>query len=576
MALDGVFLLAVKQELEPLVGGRIEKIHQPSRDEIVISVRLKEGSRRLLLSFSSGSARVHITSQSIENPKVPPMFCMLLRKRLGCGKLLAVRQDGLERILYLDWETVNELGDVVTVTLAAELMGKYSNLIIIDQNGKIIDCLKHIGDAASSERPLLPGMTYRTPERSDRLNFLIASDESMTQRISGMTGSNPAKCIVSEFEGISPVLAREWIFCAAGGRDITTEDIDDDMSGRIVSEIKRTRDDFLSGRRKYIILKETNGSLRDFCFADITQYGRLMETLTCKSACSLLDCFYSERDNAARMKQRYQDLFRLLSSTHDRIARRTANQRRELEISEERASLKLCGDLIAANMYRIEKGMNSLECENIYDENSSMVTVKLDPRLTPSQNMQKYYQGYRKADTAEKQLKRLIAAGEDELQYIESVSDALSRAQTESDVAQLRLELCEQGYIRSPKSKSKPPRPAPPIEFTSPDGYMVLVGRNNAQNDRLTLKMAEKTDIWLHAKNITGSHVIIRTGGTEVPESTVRFAAEIAAFHSSAASSSQVPVDYVPVKYVKKPSGAKPGMVIFTNNRTLYVTPKAP
>ena len=573
MALDGAFLLAVKQELEPLVNGRIEKIYQPSREEIVIGMRTRSGSFKVLISASANSARIHITNQQIENPKVPPMFCMLLRKHLGCGKLLAVRQDGLERILCLDFETVNELGDVVVITLAAEIMGKYSNLIVINQEGKIIDSLKRVDDAMTRERLVLPGMTYTAPPREERLNFLIASEEEMAERISAQVGKSAAKCLISVFEGISPVLAREWIYRACDGNDITSEEFDKCTVNRIIAEIIRTRNDFFEGRREYTVIRDNDGNFKDFCFTDIAQYGELMKISHCTSACETLDSFYSERDRTARMKQRYQDLYRLLANTHERILRRTENQRQELKVSEERDIFKLKGDLISANLYAIEKGMTKFTCMNFYDENGSDITIELDPRLTPSQNMQKLYAAYRKADNAEKRLKVQIEQGENELRYIESVSDALSRAVTENDVNELRSELAEQGYIRARGAKQKPPKPAPPIEFTSPDGYTILVGRNNKQNDILTCKTADKTDIWLHTKDITGSHVIIRTRGEEVPDDTVYYAARVAAAYSSAVNSAQVPVDYVQVKYVKKPSGAKPGMVIFTNNRTLYVKP---
>lgn len=572
MALDGAFLLAVKQELQPLVGGRIEKIYQPSKEEIVIGIRTREGGAKLLISAAANSARIHITKAQIENPKVPPMFCMLLRKHLGCGKLMAVRQDGLERILFLDFETVNELGDVVTVTLAAEIMGKYSNLIVINQNGKIIDSLKRVDDAMSRERLVLPGMTYTAPPRDDRLNFLIADEKDMKGRICAQVGKSAAKCLISVFEGISPVLAREWLFRACGG-DITSDEFTEDNVDSIIREILSTRSDFFEGRRTYTILRDGDGNFKDFCFTSIAQYGSLMSVSQCGSACETLDCFFSERDRIARMKQRYQDMFRLLGNTYERILRRTENQRQELKISEERDILKLKGDLISANLYALEKGMTRFTCQNFYDETGADITIELDPRLTPSQNMQKYYAGYRKADNAEKRLKIQIEQGENELRYIDSVSDALSRAETENDVNELRAELAEQGYIRTSKAARKPQKSAPPIEYTSPDGFTILVGRNNRQNDILTLKTAEKTDIWLHTKDITGSHVIIRTGGQTPPDETILYAASIAAAHSRAKNSAQVPVDYVPAKFVKKPAGAKPGMVIFTNNRTVYVKP---
>ena len=417
MALDGAFLLAVKQELQPLVGGRIEKVYQPSKEEAVIAIRTRTGSSRVLICAGANSARIHITNRQIENPKVPPMFCMLLRKHLGSGKLIDIRQDGLERILFLDFETVNELGDVVIITLAVEIMGKYSNLIVINENGKIIDSLKRVDDAMSRERLVLPGMTYTAPPRGDRLNFLIAPEEEMRMRIAAASGKSAAKCLIGIFEGISPILAREWLFRACGSNDITTDELDSDTLTKLIAEIMSTRDDYLSGRRKYTILTDNDGNLKDFCFIDITQYGGLMKASYCETAGETLDKFYHDRDSTARMKQRYGDLYRLLSNTADRIRRRTENQRQELKISEERDILKLKGDLISANLYQLKKGMKDFTCVNFYDENAGEITVELDPSLTPSQNMQKYYGGYRKADTAEKRLKVQIAQGESELKY---------------------------------------------------------------------------------------------------------------------------------------------------------------
>lgn len=249
MALDGAFLLAVKQELQPLVGGRIEKVYQPSKEEAVIAIRTRTGSSRVLICAGANSARIHITNRQIENPKVPPMFCMLLRKHLGSGKLIDIRQDGLERILFLDFETVNELGDVVIITLAVEIMGKYSNLIVINENGKIIDSLKRVDDAMSRERLVLPGMTYTAPPRGDRLNFLIAPEEEMRMRIAAASGKSAAKCLIGIFEGISPILAREWLFRACGSNDITTDELDSDALTKLIAEIMSTRDDYLSGRR---------------------------------------------------------------------------------------------------------------------------------------------------------------------------------------------------------------------------------------------------------------------------------------------------------------------------------------
>lgn len=576
MALDGAYLYTIKKQLMPLIGGRIDKIHQPSREEIMIGLRTRTGGYKLLISASASSARVHLTEIPAENPKVPPMFCMLLRKHLGNGKLVNVRQDGLERILYLDFEAVNELGDIVTVTLACEIMGKYSNMIIVNGEGKIIDSIKRVDGEMSRERMVLPGMTYHLPPREERLNFLTCEKADIIaalEKQKAVCDMQLPKALIKIFEGISPLLAREWVFYAGKGSDITLYTLDDDIIDRLCFVINRTKNAIENDECHFTVVKDKDGMLKDFSFIEIHQYGALMVTKELPGAGAALDYFYSERDSLARMKQRANDMYRLLLNTTDRISRRLAAQREELKVSAERDLLKLKGDLISANIYRIEKGMGHIDVENFYDENMPMISIELDRRLTPSQNMQKYYGEYRKADTAEKVLTKQIAAGEEELAYIESVFDALTRAEGEEEIAELRAELAGQGYIRGGKGKANPPKTKPPIMFTSPDGYKIAVGRNNIQNDKLTLKTAEKTDIWLHTKDIPGSHVIIFTHGTNPPDETVMFAARLAAYHSKAKSSSQVPVDYVPVKLVKKPAGSKPGKVIFTGNRTVYVKP---
>lgn len=576
MALDGAFLNNVKRELGILIGGRVDKISQPSREEIVITFRTRGGNEKLLFSAAAGSARVNITKAAIENPKVPPMFCMLMRKHLGNGRLLDIRQDGLERILYFDFEAMNELGDMVKVTLAAEIMGRCSNLVIINADGKIIDSIKRVDAEMSRERMVLPNMTYSCPPRDDRLDYRNCTAEDIVKSAEPLPEADLSKTLIKIFEGISPVAAREWVYYAANGNDAVKSDLHGELLERLTFAVQQTARECSEGKCTYTVIKDKDGMLKDFSFMPIYQYGGLMDTKEFDSACELLDYFYTERDSAARMKQRSQDMYRLLQSTSERIARRLANQREELKVSAERDRLKLYGDLISANLYRVEKGMGSVTVENFYDEACPRIDIKLDKRLTPSQNMQHYYAEYRKADTAEKILTEQIAKGEEELSYIDSVFDALTRAKGEDEVNELRLELAEQGYIRSSKLKGKPPKAHPPLEFKSPEGFTILIGRNNKQNDMLTTKLADKTDIWLHTKDITGSHVIIRAEGKTVPDETIVYAARLAAFHSKAKNSSQVPVDYVPVKLVKKPAGSKPGMVIFTGNRTLYVTPLDP
>ena len=572
MALDGAFLYAVRNELLPLVGGRVEKIHQPSREEIIISLRTAGGSKKLYFSANAGSARVHITNNSVDNPQTPPMFCMLLRKRLGSGRLADIRQDGLERILFLDFECVNELGDMVTVTLACEIMGRCSNLVIIC-DGKVVDSIKRVDEDMSRERLVLPGMKYTLPPRDDRLNFLTSEPEEIVSRLSSTEPKELSKALIRIFEGISPILAREWAFFAGRGVHIESDSISGDQLDRLLFAVKRTREQLLSGECCFSVVSDKEGQLKDFSFIRLSQFGTLMYTKELGSASELLDHFYSERDRAARTKQRANDLFRLLMNLTDRTSRRIAAQREELDACAGKEKAKLYGDLISANMYRIQKGDSTVVAENFYDEGCPEITIPLDVRKTPAQNAQRYYSEYKKSVTAEEKLAVQIKKGEEELQYIESVFDALTRASSENDIIQLRLELREQGYVKYAGGKAKPPKALPPVEYRSSDGFTILVGRNNKQNDQLSLKFAEKSDVWLHTQQITGSHVLILTEGAVPPDKTIEEAAVIAAVNSSGRDSGLVPVDYCLAKFVKKPAGAKPGKVIFTNYKTAFVKP---
>jgi predicted ribosome quality control (RQC) complex YloA/Tae2 family protein len=452
-------------------------------------------------------------------------------------------------------------------------MGRHSNLIAINRDGKIIDSIKRVDAATSRERMVLPGLSYQLPPRERRLDFRTCDAAQIKAALSPLPDANLSKCLIQVFEGISPVVAREWCFYAARG-EILKSEMTEDAFSRLCFYVKKTADELANGENAYTVVADENGLPKDFSFMRLRQYGALMRTRTLPSACETLDYFFSERGRTARKAQREGDLFKLLLNLTERVARRNAAQREELKLTEERDALKLRGDLLSANMYGLEKGLPSVTVANIFDEGGGEVTIPLDIRLTPSQNMQKYYSEYKKAATAEKVLTRLIEQGERELEYIDSVFDALTRAKTEDEVNELRAELREQGYLRSAKlKKARLPKSPPPHRFVSPEGFEILIGRNNKQNDLLTFKTAEKTDIWLHAKDIPGSHVIIKTNGVTPPDGAILHAARLAALHSKGKDSSRVPVDYVLVKHVKKPAGAKPGYVIFTNNKTLYVTP---
>ena len=577
MALDGAFLHTIKAQIESeAMGSRIDKIYQPSREEIVLVLRSRGWVGKLLLSAGADSPRIHFTESEMENPKVPPMFCMLLRKHLSGGKLISVRQLGLDRVLYLDFETTNELGDVVTITVAVEIMGRHSNVIVVGPDGKILDAVKRIDRDMSGVRPILPGMTYTLPPQQEKLNLLTAQRDEIRESILNAKGLDIAKSIAAAFEGFSAVLAREAAFYATHGQQADKTKLTDDQWDRLLFYLGRLRENLSENRNVYTVIYDQSGKPKDFSFVEIKQYAALMQSRVFETPSTLLDSFYSERVRIERMKQRSNDLLKMLVNTTERISRKLAAQREELQQCGDREQLKVYGDLISANLYNMQKGQQSVKLLDFYHDNEE-IQIELDPALTPVQNAQKYYKEYHKAATAEKMLTSLIAQGEQELLYIDSVFDAVSRTAGESELLEIRQELSEQGYIKSYKNKNKMLKSQPPLKYRSSDGYLIYCGRNNKQNDQLTLRDARKDDIWMHTQGFAGSHVIIVTDGEtldELPDRTVEEAAMIAAYNSKARDAALVPVDYTQVRNVKKPNGAKPGMVIFDHYFTLYVTPE--
>lgn len=576
MALDGVFLSYLKNEIgEALDGARVDKIHEPEKDEINIVFRKRSGSARLLLSSNANSPRIHLTGISKENPMSLPMFCMLLRKHLTGAKFHGVRQPGLERILFVDFLSRNELGDEVLRTVAVEIMGRYSNIILMDENERILDSVKHVDETMSRERQILPGLKYELPPKQDKLSLLETPPDAVAAVIRNGRNIELQKALLQTVQGISPVVCREISWRLSGDAAARTGDISSDEYKKLSLIIEKMRKDISSKTGvPFMVINPANGKPMDFSFMPIGQYENNVKTSRYDSFSELLDAFYTERDSIERMNQRSRDIVNVVNSAVGRIQRKLANQKTELEQSRGREHLRICGDLISANLYRLQKGMTSCKIGNFYEENEPEVTIMLDPSLTPSKNAQKYYNEYRKASAAEKYLKEQIVSGEEELSYLETVLDELSRVQNESGLNEIRQELVEQGYLKNRgRNGAKHIKESAPLHFRSDDGFEILVGRNNRQNDRLTLKTASKNDIWMHTKNIPGAHVIVIADGEDVPVSTLTQAAVLAASHSKAKDSAQVPVDFTLVRYVKKPSGAKPGKVIYDNFKTAFVSP---
>lgn len=573
MALDGITLSMLKNELaENLVGARVDKIHQPSKEELIMSLRYNGGNKKLLVSASASAPRVHFTEAPVDNPKAPPMFCMLMRKYISGAKLIGIEQFGLERILHFSFSTYNELGDPVVLKLAVETMGRHSNIILIGSDGKIIDSIKRVTADMSSVRQVMPGMTYVFPPSQDKMNTLDLDYMAFIARLKEGRNIPLSKALMEVLDGVSPIVCREFSEYATKGNDTTARELSNDECESLVYIIDKTASAVKNGACAPYIIEDESGKPIDFTFMEVKQYGTTAVPKLCESFSSMLDRFYSERSGADRMKQRSGDLFRFVMNLCDRLSRKLDVQRQELARSAERDTLRVKGELIHANLRNIEKGMTSVILENYYDNNNP-IEVKLDPRLSPNQNAQHYFSEYRKADTAEKMLKKFIEKGEAELSYIESVFDLLSRARTEDEVLMLREELAEQGYIKRSRQKNQKPVKLSPKEYVSTDGFRILCGRNNLQNDKLTFKDSRKNDIWLHTQKIHGSHTVIVTEGREVPSSTIEQAAIIAAYNSKGRDSSLVPVDYTEIRNVKKPSGAAPGKAVYEHYKTAYVRP---
>lgn len=567
MPLDAICLQGVVGELAPqLTGSRIEKIQQPARDQIILLLR---GSRRLFLNAGANQPRIHLTEQLRDNPSQPPMFCMLLRKHLSGGIIESVRQEPLERVVTLTVLASDEMGERSRFTLVWEGMPRRANLILCDRDGRIIDCLRRVDLEAEQDRQVLPGLFYRLPTRQDKRSPLSVTEEEFAALLGRAAPDAPLDgWLLDTFTAISPLVARELTVRACGSTDAPVS-----QGNALWDVFSRWQRDVNENTFTPALIKR-NGSLADFTYGPVTQYGTYAETEVYDSFSRLLDDFYEKREQAERVKQKGRDLLKTATTARDRVRRKLAAQEKELAACLDRDHLRICGELITANLYRMERGQSRLTAQNYYDENCADMDIPLDVRLSPQENAARYFKQYAKAKTAEKYLTAQLQKGGEELQYLESVLQELAQAESEQDFNDIRTELTDGGYLRG-RGKKQPgfQRASKPREFRSSAGLRILVGRNNRQNDRLTTKDADKRDIWLHTQKIHGSHVILCTGGTEPDEQSLMEAASLAAYFSQAQGSTKVPVDYTPVKFVKKPAGAKPGMVVYTTYQTMLADP---
>ena len=577
MPLDAVFLSALKDELDSrLRGMRIDKIQQPEQDQIILSLRGQGASARLLLSAGTGDARLHLTDAAFENPASPPMFCMLLRKYLTGARIKSFTQPPLERVVNITLDCVDVLGEPNEKHLILELMGRHSNIIFTDQDGRILDCLRRVDMLMSELRQVLPGLFYRLPPTQNKRDPLSITSQEMTDLLFAAPGETETqKWLVDMFMGLSPLICRELVYRACGETDTRIYAL---RSGNgfdaLNCEVLALRDRVSAGRFVPIILSGADGKPFDFSYMEIKQYSGAMGAEKSASFSSLLDAFYTRRFTLERIRQRSQTMMRTARTAHDRILRKLENQREELRQTGGRERLRELGDMVTAQLHRLSKGMTVFKTIDYYDADGREIDIRLDPLKTPQQNAAKYYKDYTKARNAERILTEQIAVGEKELEYLKSVIDEIARSESERDLQEIRRELIQTGYIKVPKTTKKEKQTeGAPLRFMSSSGLSIFAGRNNVQNEALSHHLAGKTDVWLHVQKIPGSHVIISANGGVPDYAALSEAADIAAYYSQARDSKKVPVDYTLVKYVKKLPGGRPGMVTYTDYRTIVAAP---
>ena len=560
MAFDGGFLHKLCEELKLAIDCHIDKIHQPSRDELVFLLRKKGFAKRLLVSVRSGSARIQFTEEKFENPEAPPMFCMLMRKHLSSAKLIDVIQNGLERVVELVFCGTNEMGDKVTLKLVCELIGNSSNAILVNESGKIIDSIRR-SDIETATRLIQPGAKYEYPQRPDKLNILKEGTEKIVNAIISKGEIPLNKAVLDTLEGVSPLIAREIEYRYEKSRNLQLQ-------------IEWLRNELLGDGFPVVLVNEGKSPL-DFTYTLIEQYSGNRKSVKKESYSLLLDEFYAEKQLASLINQAANDIIKTVNNARTRIEKKKNLRILDLEKCKDREKHRIYGELIKANLYMIENGSSFATVQNYYDENLATIRIPLNSAISPSANAEKYFKEYKKSYTAEKTLTKLIEDDEQELKYLDSVADSISRCKSVAEIKEIREELTVSGYIKKQKNLTKKAKASSELnEFVSNEGYRIVVGKNNLQNDYITCKLASKNDLWFHVKAQAGSHVVVFSGGEAVRDETIEFAARLAAENSKAAASSNVPVDYTPIKYVKKPNGAKPGMVIYTTNKTIFVTPE--
>ncbi|HIT34010.1 MAG TPA: NFACT family protein [Candidatus Faecousia intestinigallinarum] len=569
MAFDAFFLSFVLEEIrESCLGGRVEKIHQPSRDAVILHLRCTNGREKLLFSPNPAAPRLHLTAASPENPAEPPMFCMLLRKHLLGARLSEIAQPPMERCAQFTFDCTDEMGYPTRKRLVAELMGRTCNLYLLDADGRIIDCLRRIGLGESS-RPALPGLYYQAPESMKKENPAHLGGQDYVRLLAQPGADVLAQRLMDNLGGLSPLICREAALYACG-------DVDGRITGRDLEATGEKLAEFFQSALRSPAPWYCPGAgniPKQFAFVPLREYG---EYRRADGFSQLLDSFYTLRDRRDAMAQKSQAVRKTVQNGIARLRRKMAAQEKELEATYDRERLRQLGDIVTANLHAIRKGDAKLLAEDFYDEDMKTIEIPLSPILSPQQNAAKFYKDYTRMKNAQRELTHQLELAETELNYLQSVLEELSRAETEQEMEEIREELQQGGYLRMDNVRKKPrQKKLPPLAFTSTQGYPIYVGRNNQQNEELTHRLARKNDLWLHAQKVHGSHVIVVCGNTTPPDDTITQAAQLAAYYSQARQGQNVPVDVTAAGQVKKMGGGKPGMVIYHTYRTVYVDPKS-
>ena len=566
MAFDAFYLKFTLDEIrEKCLGGRVEKIFQPSRDSLIMLIKGTAGREKLLIVANPTAPRLHLTTASPENPPEPPMFCMLLRKHLSGARLAEISQPPMERLAVFTFDSTDEMGFPVQKRLVAELMGRTCNLYLLGPEGRILDCLRRIPLDENTKRAALPGLNYQEPEKVEKQNPLEFTN--YTELLTSPGADLLCDRLMDTLGGLSPLVCREAALQCAGDTDSRIENQD---VPALAANLQAYFREVLTQPKPYFYA-QADGTPKQFAFCPIREYGSCQQA---ESFSALLDSFYTLRDRRDAMRQKSQAIRKTVSNLCARLRRKLAVQEKELEATYDRERLRQLGDILTANIGRIKKGQTIAQCEDFYHEEMPIIDIPISPLLSPQQNAAKFYKDYTRMKNAEKELTHQIALGSEELSYLESVQEELNRADTDAELDEIRQELQAGGYVRQDGGRAKmKQKKLSPMRFESTDGFPIYVGRNNRQNDELTFRLARKDDIWCHASKVHGSHVIVSCGGKTPPDNTLTQAAQLAAYYAETTGGQNIPVDMTTVKQVKKIPSGKPGMVIYHTYKTVIVNP---